>query len=556
MTKNRARKRATKALTNAADVRRPEAAYQADNRKLRTPDWGMIDFTEGPLRLLGEAAALDHYRPMEVVLKAALEKRWRIVQLTTLDTKPMPHMLAYVREMPTLIILTTTKGAPVNPVAVELLSGAHKDLNVAIQDAYSSRAWHDLLPGKVIDFSIEDGADLSPIPPRITEWHAVVNEIFTGNNPATITPKGDPFAPRSGFPAAVHDATLAGSVIDLGEIRSAPGILDPLTQGGVDGQDGDQTTLGGAGMDFASAIRQAMQTPPDIIIGEIRDTEESPASLDGDATGEHMSGDTTPDAAPFSLITGPPGTGRTAGGWARVHAADATLDALGVPKAAQEFATYPGGLFLVTGATGDGKTTSARALLRRAMVDRPRSAYAIVDGCEASFVGESGATVFPVEREGEAAPAIRNAVAAGADVILVDDLRDRAAAEAALAAALSGVLVFATMHCMAPDAPQRLLDMLPLSTDDEDAAAKARENRLKVQRAVRGVVELVLVRRADGRGRVLASEVWVKDDQAEEPLLLPAWRFEASLASLAARGVVAESVASGVRSERDLRLSL
>jgi twitching motility protein PilT len=223
------------------------------------------------------------------------------------------------------------------------------------------------------------------------------------------------------------------------------------------------------------------------------------------------------DAPPASIITGPPGTGRTAAGWARVNAADARLDSLGVPKAAQEFATYPDGLFLIAGTTGQGKTTGAAALLRRAMVDRPRSAYAVVDECEASFVGASGATVLPVERAGEAAPAIRNAVAAGADVILVDGLYDPAAAEAAVAAALSGVLVFATMHSSASGASQRLLDMLP--EPDEDGEAP--DNRARVQQALRGVFEQRLVSGEGQNGRVLVGEVWVKDDYADQPILAP-----------------------------------
>lgn len=493
MTKNRAHKRDAKALAAKTDVRHPDAFYLADTRKLRTPDWGMINFAEGPLRLVGEADALDHYRPMEVILKAAMEKNWRIVQLSFIDTRPLPDMLAYLREKPTLTILITTKGAPGNDVITELLSGIHKDLNVAIQYATNSRAWQDLLPGRVIPFSLENGADHEPIPPRITGWHAMVNEIFTGSNPATL---------------------------------GTPGST--------------------SGIDFT--IRQAMQLPSDIIIGEIRDTEESPASPEGDAPDERLSGEPTPDTFPASLLIGRPGIGRTARGWARVNAADAKLDALGVPKAAQEFATYPDGLFIVGGMAGAGKTTTALALLRRAMVDKGREACAIVDLSEASFAGESGATVIPVESIQDTAAAIRQAQEGGAKIMLVDGLSSPGATKAAVDAALSGVLVFATMHGTADNAAARLMDMFP--KPDGSANDKTLISRAQVPRALRGVTEQVMIRGEGLRGRVMASEVWVKDDQEEAPVMAPVLRIKASLASLVAEGTVLQEAADEVNSGR------
>jgi hypothetical protein len=235
-------------------------------------------------------------------------------------------------------------------------------------------------------------------------------------------------------------------------------------------------------------------------------------------------------AAPGQVITGHPGIHRTARGWALVEAADAALDALGVPKAAQEFATHTSGLFLVTGMTGAGKTMTATSLLRRAYYDKGHAAAAIMHPFERGLVSDFDVSAFPVEYAEVAAPAIREAVAAGAKIILVEELHHPAAIEAALDAALGGALVIATMHGKASDASQRLLDAFP-----ESGSPKI---RAKVLLALRGVIEQVLVRRADDKGRVLASEVWAEDGIGTGAVLAPVITLKESLKALYEQGAV------------------
>jgi Tfp pilus assembly pilus retraction ATPase PilT len=601
MTKNRARKRATKALTNAADIRRPEAAYQADNRKLRTPDWGMINFAEGPLRLIGTDEGLAHFRPLEVVLKAALEKQWRIVQLTFDATRPLPDMLAYLRGKPTLAIIVTSQAVPGNPVIAELLAGIHKDLNVVIQGPTPAALGDHKGSGKVIFFGVEDGVDPEPIPPRITDWYSMVDQGGAVHGP-TQTVGGSPKDSPGVLCGAPEPTRLSNDFVTaINEAMQEKPDAFILSGGGS----WEAPLPGISYLDgFSSGIHQALQTPPDIIIGEIRDTEESPASPEGAATGEHPGGDMTPDVpgayasafvkAPLSrkpehelfvgvtgdhssmdtrkitdvitragdealskegptpakpmLIIGRPGIGRTAQGWARVNKADADLDALGVPKAAQEFATYPDGLFLITGLTFAGKTTTGLALMRRAHADKGRDAFVIMNAREALHSRMGSATVIPVRGPEENADAIRQAQEDGAEIILVDDLRESGAAEAAVTAALSGVLVFATMHSTAANAAARLMDMFP--EPDGSANDEALISRAMVPRALRGVTEQVMVRGEGLHGRVMASEVWVKDDQEEAPVMAPVLRIKASLASLVAEGTVLQEAADEVSSGR------
>lgn len=236
-------------------------------------------------------------------------------------------------------------------------------------------------------------------------------------------------------------------------------------------------------------------------------------------------------ASPTNIITGRPGIHRTARGWAQIEAADTLLDALGIPAAAQEFATHANGLFLVTGTTGQGKTITAAALLRRAYYDKGHAAAAVMHPYEAAIAECPGVSYHSVEGGYDTAPAIREAVSDGAKIIFVDGLRDATAIEAALDAALGGALVFATMHTQASGAAERLLDAFP---DSGNAKIRA-----KVQLALRGVLEQVLVRKAgDQAGRVLASEVWAENGTGADSVLSPVFTLKESLQGLLEQGAI------------------
>lgn len=240
-----------------------------------------------------------------------------------------------------------------------------------------------------------------------------------------------------------------------------------------------------------------------------------------------------PGPAPV-LITGRAGSGRNADLLARAKAANTareSLAALGVPQAAQEFATHASGLFLITGTTGQGKTTTGAALLRRAHCDTGHGAAAIMLSSEMVLADYPGVKIYEADCEGDMTPAIRAAVDNGSKIIFVDGLRDVESIEATLDAALSGALVFATMHTQASGAAQRLLDAFP---DSGNVKIRA-----KVQLALRGVLEQVLVRRAGDRpGRVLATEVWLESDDGEDGIMSPAITLRESLENLVEQGTI------------------
>ena len=135
-----------------------------------------------------------------------------------------------------------------------------------------------------------------------------------------------------------------------------------------------------------------------------------------------------------------------------------SLDELGLPGQLADLAAKPRGLVLVTGPTGSGKTTTLYALLRR-LATGERNVLTIEDPVEYQLPGVGQMPVNPRIGLGFAG-GLRAILRQDPDVILVGEIRDRETVEIALRAALTGHLVFSTLHTNdAASAMTRLLDM-------------------------------------------------------------------------------------------------
>src|SRR5256886_16129014 len=138
------------------------------------------------------------------------------------------------------------------------------------------------------------------------------------------------------------------------------------------------------------------------------------------------------------------------------------LEALGVPAALlatmQRLAQQPHGMILVTGPTGSGKTTTLYAALGLRAASREKI-ITIEDPVEYSL---EGVAQVPVHSETGVtfASMLRSILRQDPDVIFVGEMRDTETAELAVQAALTGHVVFSTLHTNdALGAIPRLLDL-------------------------------------------------------------------------------------------------
>jgi pilus retraction protein PilT len=125
-----------------------------------------------------------------------------------------------------------------------------------------------------------------------------------------------------------------------------------------------------------------------------------------------------------------------------------TPEQLGVPEICKKLVTRPRGLFLVTGPTGSGKSTTLAALIDFINANYDHHIITIEDPIE--FYHYSKKSTVNQREVGNDVPsfseALRRALRQDPDVILVGELRDLETIEAAISAAETGHVVFGTLH--------------------------------------------------------------------------------------------------------------
>lgn len=146
----------------------------------------------------------------------------------------------------------------------------------------------------------------------------------------------------------------------------------------------------------------------------------------------------------------------------RPESANVGIEALGLEQENyeifQRIIRRPNGIFLVTGPTGSGKTTTLYAALQE--LNRPdKKIITAEDPVEYNFTGMNQCQVR--EDIGLTFPKILRAMLRQApNIILVGEIRDQEVGDVAIQAALTGHLVFSTLHTNdAPSAITRLIDM-------------------------------------------------------------------------------------------------
>jgi len=178
------------------------------------------------------------------------------------------------------------------------------------------------------------------------------------------------------------------------------------------------------------------------------------------------------------------------------------LGSLGHHDIVQSFCNLRGGLILVTGVTGSGKSTTLASMIRRISESRNGVIITLEDPIEYVFEHRSSLVKQrEIGNDSHSFPtALRQALRQDPDVIVVSELRDLETIRIALTAAETGHLVLATLHTAdAPQSIDRLVDVFPADQQPQIIT--------QLSSVLQGIVSQRLIPRADGRGRVLASEV-------------------------------------------------
>jgi twitching motility protein PilT len=181
-----------------------------------------------------------------------------------------------------------------------------------------------------------------------------------------------------------------------------------------------------------------------------------------------------------------------------------TLSQLGVSEEVARFAALPRGLVLVTGPTGSGKSTTLAALIDVVNTTRADHIVTVEDPIE--FLHQNKRSLINQREVGHDThsfgAALKHVLRQDPDVILVGELRDLETISVALTAAETGHLVFATLHTQ--DAPQSIDRMIDVFPPHQQAQVRA-----QLAATLQGVICQTLVPKANGSGRVVATEVLV-----------------------------------------------
>jgi twitching motility protein PilT len=182
----------------------------------------------------------------------------------------------------------------------------------------------------------------------------------------------------------------------------------------------------------------------------------------------------------------------------------ATLEELGIPSVVKEFAHLRGGLVLVTGPTGSGKSTTLAALIDYINQNLSRHIVTIEEPIE--FVHDNQRSIITqreVPGDAQSFPiGLKAALREDCDIVLVGEMRDLETIALALTAAETGLLVFGTLHTNnARKTVDRMVDVFPASRQEQARAMLAN--------SLRGVLAQLLLKKTDGSGRIAVNEILI-----------------------------------------------
>jgi twitching motility protein PilT len=177
------------------------------------------------------------------------------------------------------------------------------------------------------------------------------------------------------------------------------------------------------------------------------------------------------------------------------------FEPLNLPPVVRTIAEARRGLVIVTGATGNGKSTTIASIINHVIQQERLHVVTVEDPIEFIFAGGKG---LVIQREvgsdtASYTDALRAALRQDPDIIMVGELRDREASDICLKAAETGHLVITSLHT--PDVPRAIGRIVGLFPADEQEGVRAR-----LADNLQAVIALRLLMRADATGLIPAVE--------------------------------------------------
>lgn len=181
-----------------------------------------------------------------------------------------------------------------------------------------------------------------------------------------------------------------------------------------------------------------------------------------------------------------------------------SFEQIGLPKVCAALCRRPRGLFLVTGPTGSGKTTTLASMINFINETIDRHIITVEEPIE--YYHQHKKSIINQREVGldvtSFAEALRRALRQDPDVILVGELRDLETMEAAISAAETGHLVFGTLHTTGCQGTiNRIIDAFPVSQQEQI--------RVQLSTNMIAVLSQTLCPKKGGRGRIAAYEFMV-----------------------------------------------
>ncbi len=178
-----------------------------------------------------------------------------------------------------------------------------------------------------------------------------------------------------------------------------------------------------------------------------------------------------------------------------------SFEEIGLPMIVSDLLCRPQGLFLVTGPTGCGKTTTLASMVNHINSTMDRHIITIEDPIE--YFHPHKKSIINQREVGRDVPsfaeALRRALRQDPDVVMVGEMRDLETIEAALRAAETGHLVFATLHTTgAAGTINRIIDAFPMN--------QQAQIRIQLSTSLMAVLSQQLISRADNDQMVAAYE--------------------------------------------------